>query len=234
MNTQEMKAIIFSTISALAEARLLKHAWGSVSALDRNAGVLVIKPTRMSYDRLSANNLVAVDFTTGEPLEGEGKPSSDLPTHMLLYKRWDEVNAIVHTHAACATSWAQACVAIPCLGITHAEYFYGEVPVVRPLTARELKKDYEHNLGRAIVEYFAEFGLRPLETPAALVPRHGAYAWGKHCEDALCHTHVLEDVARLALQTVQINPRVEPLPRELMDKHFLTPREALGPRKRQH
>ena len=192
--------------------------------MDRESGVIVIKPRRADYHVLTPESLVAVDYKTGKPRTGEGEPSEDLPAHVYLYKKWLKIGGIAHTHSPYAVSWAQACVALPCLGTTHAEYFYGEVPLVRPLTAREVSKDYAHNTGRAIVEYFAEFGLRPLETPAALVPYHAPYAWGVNAAEAARNALVLEEVARVAYHTINVNPRAEGLPRELMDRHSRTPR----------
>lgn len=226
MDINGLKESVLEAQRALAAAGMLEHTWGSLSAVDRDAGVLVIKPRGADFARVRGSELAAVDLESGKVLDGESAPSLDLAAHILLYKRWDEVGAIVHTHAPYATSWAQACLAIPCLGITHAGYFYGEIPLVRPLNARELNNDYELNLGRTIIEHFAEFGLRPLETPAALLPYHGAYAWGETCAQAMRHALVLERVAHLAYQTVLLNPRVEPLPRELLDKHFPGPREG--------
>ena len=230
MDIDALKDGVRAAQRALADAGLLEHTWGSLSAVDRDAGVLVIKTRGTDYTGTSSAEMAAVNLESGAVLEGEAEPNPDLAAHALLYKRWDDVGAIVHTHAPYATSWAQACLSIPCLGVTHADYFYGEVPLVRPLSAREVHHDYELNLGRAIIEHFAEFGLRPLETPAALVPYHGAYAWGRDCAQAVRHTLVLERVARLAYQTILLNPRVEPLPRELQDRHFPGPRADTTPR----
>jgi L-ribulose-5-phosphate 4-epimerase len=219
MDSHALKKAVFDAVVRLRDADLLRHTWGSVSAVNRDAGVIVIEPRRTSHAGVTPETLVAVDFKTGKPLAGEGEPSTDLPSHLYLYKKWGKVNTIAHPHSCYAVSWAQACVSIPCLGTTHAEYFYGEVPLVRPLTAAEVSRDYAHNIGRAIVEHFAEFGLRPLETPAALVPYHGPYAWGASIADAVEHALVLEEIARMAYHTIHVNPRLEGLPRELLDRH---------------
>lgn len=224
MDSHALKQALFDAIVLLRDADLLRHTWGSVSAVDRDAGVMVIKPRRANYAGLTPGALVAVDLKTGKPLESEGEPSADLPTHLYLYRKWGKISAVAHTHSVYAVSWAQACVSIPCLGTTHAEYFYGEVPLVRPLTAAEVSRDYAHNIGRAIVEHFAEFGLRPLETPAALVPYHAPYVWGASIEAAVNHALVLEEIARMAYHTIHVNPRSEGLPRELLDRHSRVPR----------
>ena len=205
---------------ALVRAGLVVLTFGNVSGVDREAGVLAIKPSGVAYDELGPDAIVVVDLETGEPVEGEHRPSSDTPTHLVLYRRFGEVGGIVHTHSPAATAWAQACREIPCLGTTHADHFRGTVPVTRALTADEIYGDYEERTGEAIVETFEQRRLDPLETPAALVASHGPFAWGAGTGDALENAIALETVAAIALDTLTLRPDVEPIDAVLHQRHF--------------
>jgi len=191
--------------------------FGNVSAICRERGVVIIKPSGVHYHDLCMGNLAMVDLD-GRPLEGSPAPSTDLKTHLALYRAFPDVGAVAHTHSVHATMFAQACKPIPCLGTTHADYFRGEVPVTRPLTADETGGDYETATGDVIVERFKE--LNPIETPGALVANHGAFTWGANPAAAVEISLVLETVARMALGTMLINPDAGPAPQHLVDKHY--------------
>jgi len=205
---------------ALVRAGLVVLTFGNVSGVDRDAGVLAIKPSGVAYDELSPDAVVVVDLESGERVEGGHRPSSDTPTHRVLYRRFGEIGGIVHTHSPAATAWAQACREIPCLGTTHADHFRGAVPVTRALTADEIYGDYEERTGDAIVETFEQRGLDALETPAALVASHGPFAWGAGLDDALENAIALETVAAVALDTLALRPDIEPIDAVLHQRHF--------------
>ena len=198
---------------------LVSHTWGNVSAIDRESGLVVIKPSGVEYDELTPEKMVIVDLD-GRVAEGTLNPSSDTRTHLELYKAFENVGGIVHTHSSYATAWAQAGRDIPAYGTTHADTFYGPVPCARHLTAEELAADYEKATGTVIVEIFRRRGLDPAAMPGVLCRGHGPFAWGKNAEQALYHASVLEEVARLALLTVQIDPHAAPVPQCLLDKHY--------------
>jgi L-ribulose-5-phosphate 4-epimerase len=206
---------------ALVEAGLVVLTWGNVSGIDREAGIVAIKPSGVAYDKLTTTAIVLVSLESGEVVEGELRPSSDTPTHLLLYRGFDAIGGVVHTHSSYATSWAQAGRAIPCLGTTHADHFYGPVPVTRQLTAAEIEADYEANAGRAILELFEGEGLDPAQMPAALLPGHGPFVWGPSPVGAVENAIVLEETARMAFQALTIDAGADELPRSLLDKHFL-------------
>lgn len=196
---------------------LVVMTWGNVSGIDRQSGLVVIKPSGVSYDDMKPEHMVVVDLD-GNRVEGNLRPSSDTPTHVALYRAWPEVGGIVHTHSAHATMYAQACKAIPCLGTTHADHFYGEAPATRVLSRDEVEGDYEANTGAVIIERFAE--LKPMETPAVLVANHGPFAWGGSPADAVKNAVALEEVARMAIGTMQINPSAVAIPGYILDKHY--------------
>jgi L-ribulose-5-phosphate 4-epimerase len=205
-----------------ANLDLVRHGlviltWGNVSAIDRRSGRVVIKPSGVAYDAMKAGDLVVTDLD-GRVVEGALRPSSDLPTHLALYRAWPEVGGVVHTHSFHATMFAQACREIPCLGTTHADHFHGPVPVTRVLSESEVTGDYEANTGAVIVERFR--GLAPAHVPGVLAANHGPFAWGTSAREAVHNAVALEAVARMALGTLQINPGSGPIPSYVLEKHF--------------
>lgn len=198
---------------------LVTFTWGNVSAIDRESGLFVIKPSGVDYDKLTPEDMVVMDLN-GNKVEGRYKPSSDTPTHLELYKAFPEIGGVVHTHSSYATSWAQAGRSIPCYGTTHADYIYGEVPCLRVLTAEEIADAYEENTGHLIVNEFKRMEKDPMAVPAVLCKNHGPFAWGKDAAEAVHNAVVLEEVAKMAYRAETINPRIQPAPRELQDKHY--------------
>lgn len=203
----------------LVREGLVVQTWGNVSGVDRSRGLMVIKPSGVAYDRLNAEQMVVVSLETGKVVSGKMRPSSDTPTHLVLYRAFKEIGGIAHTHSLFATAWAQAGRSIPVFGTTHADYWHGEVPVTRQLRTREIENDYEENTGRVIVEEFTT--LNPLKIPAALVASHGPFAWGKDANEAVHNAAVLEFVARLATETLRIHSKNKPIQKALLDAHFL-------------
>ena len=198
---------------------LVTFTWGNVSAIDRESGLFVIKPSGVDYDKLSPEDMVVMDLN-GNKVEGKYKPSSDTPTHLELYKAFPEIGGVVHTHSSYATSWAQAGRGIPCYGTTHADYMYGEIPCLRCLTAEEIADAYEENTGHLIVNEFKRMNKDPMAVPAVLCKNHGPFAWGKDAHEAVHNAVVLEEVAKMAYRAETINPRIQPAPQELQDKHY--------------
>jgi len=193
--------------------------WGNVSEIDQDHKIFAIKPSGVEYEKLTPDDMVLVDLN-GKVVEGKLRPSSDTPTHVELYKAMTSVGGIVHTHSPYATSWAQSGRSIPCYGTTHADYIYGEVPCLRCLSAKEINKDYEKNTGLLIVNEFERLCLEPEAVPAVLCKNHGPFSWGKDANEAVHNAVVLEQVARMAYMAEQINPRIQPAPQALMDKHY--------------
>jgi L-ribulose-5-phosphate 4-epimerase len=203
---------------ALPRHGLVTFTWGNVSGIDRDQGMVVIKPSGIGYGAMQASDMVVVDLQ-GKVLDGTLRPSSDTPTHLALYRQYPSLGGIVHTHSTHATAWAQSRRAIPAFGTTHADYFYGEIPCSRPLSAEEVREAYELNTGTVIIETLA--GRNPLEMPGILVSEHAPFAWGKTPDDAVHNAVVLEEVARMALFTVMLNPAQAPIADFLLDKHYL-------------
>jgi L-ribulose-5-phosphate 4-epimerase len=197
---------------------LVTFTWGNVSGIDREQGLVVIKPSGVPYDKLKLEDLVVLDLE-GNQVEGSLKPSSDTATHLVLYKAFPSVGGIVHTHSPWATAWAQAGKPIPALGTTHADYFYGEIPVTRAMTADEIAGGYELETGNVIVETFQN--LDPAMVPSVLVNSHAPFNWGKDAHEAVHNAVVLEEVAKMALHTLALNPGIGPMDQTLLDKHFL-------------
>ncbi len=216
---EELKKRVCESNLELVRQGLVKQTWGNVSGIDRESALVVIKPSGVAYDRMKPKHMVTVSLETGKVVDGNLNPSSDTPTHLELYRAFDEIGGIVHTHSLYATAWAQAKREIPALGTTHADYFHGPVPCTRPLTPDEIQGDYEVNTGKVIVERFA--ALNPLHFPAVLVAEHGPFAWGKSPEKAVENAVVLEQIARLAKETRLINQNSQAIRNELLDKHFL-------------
>ena len=207
---------VFKANIQIVEAGLVKMTWGNVSAIDREKGYLVIKPSGVAYEEMRPDSMVKVDLETGES-QGGYRPSSDTPTHLHLYRTFPELGGIVHTHSSWATIWAQASMEIPCLGTTHADYFYGNVPLTRFLTDQEIQNNYELNTGRAIVERFKD--LNALEVPSVLVACHGPFSWGDTVESAVNHAIILEEVAQMAYHTFGLGKKTA-VSQALMDKHY--------------
>jgi L-ribulose-5-phosphate 4-epimerase len=203
----------------LVREGLVIQTWGNVSGIDRTSGHVVIKPSGVPYDRMQPAHMVVVSLATGLVVEGQLKPSSDTPTHLVLYRAFAGVGGIVHTHSLYATAWAQARRELPALGTTHADYCYGPVPCTRLMTAAEIQGDYEADTGKVIVERFAQ--LDPLAAPAVLVASHGPFAWGPTVSDAVHNAVVLEHLARLASETLRLEADTPPMQPVLLDKHFL-------------
>jgi L-ribulose-5-phosphate 4-epimerase len=203
----------------LVKAGLVIQTWGNASGIDRQRGLVVIKPSGVPYDGMMPKHMVVVSLESGKVVEGRLKPSSDTATHLVLYRAFSGIGGIVHTHSLYATAWAQAKKELPSYGTTQADYWYGDVPCTRLLTMDEIRSDYEANTGQVIIERFRK--LDHLQHPAVLVASHGPFAWGKDVTDAVHNAAVLEFVARLASETLCINPNLKPMQSALLDKHFL-------------
>ncbi|MGN0166589.1 MAG: L-ribulose-5-phosphate 4-epimerase [Acetatifactor sp.] len=216
---EELKQLVYEANMDLPRYGLVTFTWGNVSAIDRKSGLFVIKPSGVEYEKLTPGDMVVVDLN-GKKVEGRFNPSSDTATHVELYKAFPEIGGIVHTHSSYATSWAQAGRSIPCYGTTHADYIYGEVPCVRCLNAEEIAEAYEENTGHLIVNEFRRMGKDPVAVPAVLCKNHGPFAWGKDAKEAVHNAVVLEEVAKMAYRAETINPRIQPAPQELQDKHY--------------
>jgi L-ribulose-5-phosphate 4-epimerase len=203
----------------LVQAGLVVDTWGNASGIDRQRGLVVIKPSGVPYAGMSPRHMVVVSLKDGKVVDGRFKPSSDTPTHLVLYRAFASVGAVVHTHSLYASAWAQAKRDLPSYGTTQADYCYGSVPCTRLLTAAEIRSDYEANTGHVIVERFRK--LDPLQYPAVLVASHGPFAWGRTVADAVRNAIVLEFLSRLASETLRLNPKLKPMQPALLDKHFL-------------
>lgn len=217
---KEMKQKVCEANLLLPKYNLVTFTWGNVSAVDREAGVVVIKPSGVEYDRMKPDDMVVLELATGRQLEGDLKPSSDTPTHLELYRAFPEIGGIVHTHSRWATIFAQAKKAIPPLGTTHADYFYGEIPCTGALTKTQINGEYEKETGTIIIEAFE--GKNPSDIPAVLVESHGPFAWGKDPFDAVHNAVVLEEVAMMAWNSIMLNGgKLDRMDQTLLDKHYL-------------
>jgi len=215
---EELKKSVLEANLELSKKGLITYTWGNVSGIDRGKNLVVIKPSRVPYEELKLEDLVVVDLE-GNVLEGSLNPSSDTPTHLVIYKNFKEVGGIVHTHSRWATLWAQSGRGIPALGTTHADYFYGEVPCTRKMTSMEIQGEYEKETGNVILETFK--GINPIYVPGVLVNNHGPFTWGKDAFEAVHNAVVLEEVAMMAFHTCSLNPGIKPISQVLLDKHFL-------------
>ena len=217
---EELKKIVCDANLELPRYGLVTFTWGNVSAIDRQSGLVVIKPSGVPYEGMTAEDMVVVDLD-GKVVEGKWRPSSDTATHVELYKAFPAIGGVVHTHSSYATSWAQAGRDIPCYGTTHADYFYGDIPCLRCLTKDEIEDAYERNTGLLIVGEFARLGKDPAAVPGCLCKNHGPFTWGRDAAEAVHNAVVLEEVAKMAYRCETINPQVRPAPQELQDKHYL-------------
>ncbi|MBD1572423.1 L-ribulose-5-phosphate 4-epimerase [Vibrio sp. S17_S38] len=214
----ELRQQVWQANMDLQTHKLVTFTWGNVSGIDRDQGLVVIKPSGVAYEDLSPENMVIVDIN-GNIVEGDLKPSSDTATHLALYREFLDMGGIVHTHSSYATSWAQAGAAIPAFGTTHADYFYGHIPCARALTDSEIQHEYELNTGKVIIETIGE--QNPMAIPGILVREHAPFTWGKDAHDAVHNAVVVEEVAKMAFRTISINPSTLPIPQTLLDKHYL-------------
>lgn len=220
MPLSSLRDEVYEANMELVRRNLVTYTWGNVSGIDRERGLFVIKPSGVAYEDLTPDMLVVLDLD-GRIVEGMLNPSSDTKTHLELYRAFPEIGGVVHTHSAYATAWAQAAEDIPCYGTTHADTFRGAIPCVRALTPEELAEDYEGNTGRVIAATFRERNLHPGHLPAALCAHHGPFTWGKSASQAVVHAVILEEVARMALLTRQVNGSAPTAPVALQDTHFL-------------
>jgi L-ribulose-5-phosphate 4-epimerase len=218
MILKELREEVLEANLELVRRGLVLYTFGNASGISREDGLVAIKPSGVPYETMKPEDLVVVDLE-GKIVEGSLRPSSDLPTHLILYKAFSGIGGIAHTHSSAATAWAQAQKEIPCFGTTHADYFYGPVPVTKPLSASEIRSDYEANTGHAIVRRFKK--LDPLQVPAVLVAGHAPFCWGRSPSEAAHIAVILEQIAAMAFQTINTNPKVRPISRHLHDKHFL-------------
>ena len=218
---EDLKRQVLEANLALPQHNLVTLTWGNVSAVDRERGVLVIKPSGVDYSVMTADDMVVVSLETGEVVEGKKKPSSDTPTHRLLYQAFPTLGGIVHTHSRHATIWSQAGLDLPAWGTTHADYFYGAIPCTRQMTTEEINGEYEYQTGEVIIKTFEERGLNPAQIPAVLVHSHGPFAWGKNAADAVHNAVVLEECAYMGLFSRQLAPQLPAMQNELLDKHYL-------------
>ncbi|MFY9996802.1 MAG: L-ribulose-5-phosphate 4-epimerase [Leclercia sp.] len=215
---QQLKQQVYEANMDLPRYGLVTFTWGNVSAIDRARGWVAIKPSGVAYDSMGVDDIVVVDLS-GKVVEGKWRPSSDTATHLALYQRYPSIGGVVHTHSTHATAWAQAGRAIPALGTTHADYFFGDIPCTRGLTEEEVQGEYELNTGKVIIETLGD--VEPLHNPGIVVWQHGPFAWGKDAHEAVHNAVVLEEVARMAWIAQGINPQLQPVDRYLMNKHFM-------------
>ncbi len=214
---EELKEKVYRANMSLVEHGLVIFTWGNVSGIDREKGLVVIKPSGVSYDTMKASDMVVVSLADGTVVEGDLRPSSDTPTHLALYRAFPEIGGVVHTHSTYATAWAQAGIDLPNIGTTHADYFHNDIPCTRDMNAAEVGGDYELETGNVIVERF--IGMNPIHTPGVLVKNHGPFSWGKTPEEAVHNAVVMEQVAKMAFVAYQVNPALTMNPL-LVEKHF--------------
>lgn len=214
----ELKQKVFEANILLTKHNLVTFTWGNVSGIDREKGLVVIKPSGVDYEVMKADDMVVVDLNTGDVVEGELNPSSDTPTHIELYKAFSDIGGIVHTHSSYGTSWAQSGRDIRAYGTTHADYFYGDIPCTRALTKAEIEDSYELSTGKVIVETFEDLDYNAI--PGVIVFNHAPFTWGKDPNNAVHNAVVLEEVSKMAYRTEQINPDITRMGKYILDKHF--------------
>ena len=217
---EKLREEVLAANKLLQTSGLVKLTWGNVSGIDRDSGFIVIKPSGVSYEKMQAHDLVIVDLE-GNVIEGELNPSSDTPTHIELYKAFPELRGVTHTHSNYATTMCQMGQELPCCGTTHADHFYGTVPLIRPFTEEEVENDYEGNTGKVIVDSFKEAGINPVEVPAALQHFHAPFTWGKNAMDSVKNSIALESCCEMAVQMLSACGKLTPMPQHLQDKHYL-------------
>ena len=215
---EELKRQVYRANMELPERGLVTYTWGNVSGIDRESGLFVIKPSGVDYDSLGPDDMVVMSLD-GKKVEGKLNPSSDTATHLELYKAFQEIGGVVHTHSSMATAWAQAGRELPCYGTTHADYFYGTIPCTRNLMEKEIEEGYEKNTGLVIIETFK--GRNPVYVPGVLCKNHGPFTWGKDAAEAVHNAVVLEEVAKMNLYTEMLNPKAGAAPQYMQDKHFM-------------
>ena len=214
---EKLKEEVFQANLDLVKYGLVIFTWGNVSGIDREKGLVVIKPSGVSYEKMKPKDMVVMNLY-GQVVEGDLKPSSDTPTHLVLYRQFENIGGVVHTHSEWATSWAQAGKGIPAIGTTHADYFYGEIPCTRKMTKEEIEGDYELETGKVIIERFK--GIDPDSIPAVLVNNHGPFSWGTDAHNAVHNAVVMEEVAKMTFRSLQLNPETV-MDQVLLDKHYL-------------
>ncbi len=217
---EALKEAVLQANLELPKKNLVTYTWGNVSGIDREKGLIVIKPSGVNYEDMKASDMVVLDLQ-GNKVEGDMRPSSDTPTHIALYNQYPELGGVVHTHSRWATVWAQAGMSIPPLGTTHADYFYGAIPCTRRLTQEEIEGEYELNTGKVIIETFTNLGVNPVHVPGVVCYSHGPFSWGKTPDEAVHNAVVMEEVAMMALNTKLLNPSIGDVDSYLLDKHFL-------------
>ena len=217
----ELKVKVLQANLALPKYNLVTFTWGNVSAIDREKNLVVIKPSGVEYDVMTAEDMVVVDLFSGKVVEGTKKPSSDTPTHLELYREFPTIGGIVHTHSRHATIWSQAGEDLIAAGTTHADYFYGSIPCTRKMTPAEIQGEYELETGKVIVETFRKRGIDPKGVPAVLVHSHGPFAWGTDADNAVHNAVVLEEIGYMNLFSRQLRPNLQSMQQELLDKHYL-------------
>ena len=220
---KQLKQSVFEANLLLPQNDLIKLTWGNVSGIDHERGLVVIKPSGVTYENMTADDMVVVELDSGKVVDGKLSPSSDTSTHLALYRAFENIGGIVHTHSKWATIFAQAGMGIPALGTTHADHFYGEVPCTRKMTVEEIQSDYEHHTGAVIIERFlnSEPKICSSQMPAALVHSHGPFVWGSTPNEAVINSIALEEVAFMAWHNLMLNPKISPMQQELLDKHYL-------------
>jgi L-ribulose-5-phosphate 4-epimerase len=216
---EQLKKEVFEANMLLPKYGLITFTWGNVSGVDREKGLMVIKPSGVEYDTMTAEDMVVVDLKTGEKVEGDLNPSSDTDTHVALYNAFPDIEGVVHTHSRWATTFAQAGMGIPALGTTHGDYFYGEIPCTRKMTPEEIGGKYELETGNVIIETFDD--KEPNDIPGVLVYSHGPFTWGTDPHNAVHNAVVLEELAFMAWHNIMMNPQIQPMQQELLDKHYL-------------
>lgn len=221
MSLTSLKKQVLEANLALPQHNLVTFTWGNVSAIDRASGLVAIKPSGVDYDVMTLDDIVVLELESGRVVEGVKKPSSDTATHLALYRAFDTIAGIVHTHSRHATIWAQSGLDLPAWGTTHADYFYGNIPCTRLMTPQEIAEDYEHNTGEVIIETFRTRNLSPAAIPAVLINAHGPFAWGSSAENAVHNAVVLEEVAYMGIFSRQLTPGIRDMQQVLLDKHYL-------------
>lgn len=219
MMLEKLKQEVCEANLELYRRGVVLYTWGNVSGIDRETGSMVIKPSGVAYEHMTADDMVVVNIQSGDVVEGKWKPSSDTATHLELYRNFPKIGGVTHTHSVSAVAFAQAGLLIPALGTTHADYFYGDVPCTRELTEKEVREAYEENTGKVIVDKLNQMDTDIMAVPAVLVKNHGPFTWGKDAAESVYHAVVLETVAEMAMKTVQLNPRSE-LKQYVLDKHY--------------